>query len=155
MLKSTRFSAPMWREMAQSGNTRRGRCNGSKKVGLIGMPRREHVSTSHVERHNLTIRMQMRLLSGSRTPTARKPRITLTQSPCSSCTTTTAASTRRSRRTRPSRWDCPTTSGRSRNCWGYWIETLPVPILGAELRYLQDGVVQIAMVDVGQTPVRP
>jgi len=37
-----------------------GKCNGTKKVAQIGLPAREHVSTSYVERHNLTIRMQMR-----------------------------------------------------------------------------------------------
>jgi len=34
--------------------------NGSKKVKQIGLPAKADICTSHVERHNLTIRMQMR-----------------------------------------------------------------------------------------------
>jgi IS1 family transposase len=37
-----------------------GKVNGTKKIPQIGLPDREHVSTSYVECHNLTIRMQMR-----------------------------------------------------------------------------------------------
>ena len=37
-----------------------GKVNGSKKTALIGLPNKADICTSHVERHNLTIRMQMR-----------------------------------------------------------------------------------------------
>ena len=35
-------------------------CTGAKKQRVVGLPRKEHVSTSYVERQNLTMRMHMR-----------------------------------------------------------------------------------------------
>ncbi len=35
-------------------------CTGAKKVRIAGMPDKKHVSTSYIERQNLTMRMHMR-----------------------------------------------------------------------------------------------
>ncbi|MCH8147906.1 MAG: IS1 family transposase [Planctomycetes bacterium] len=37
-----------------------GKCNGTRKVPYFGLPDREHISTSYVERQNLTLRMGQR-----------------------------------------------------------------------------------------------
>ncbi|MEK6798215.1 MAG: hypothetical protein AABZ12_04560, partial [Planctomycetota bacterium] len=37
-----------------------GKCNGSKKIPVIGLPDRDYISTSYIERQNLTLRMSQR-----------------------------------------------------------------------------------------------
>jgi hypothetical protein len=47
-------------------------CLGTKRVGVIGDPESEHVSTSYVERQNLNMRMGMRASRGLRMLSARR-----------------------------------------------------------------------------------
>jgi len=81
-------------------------------------PDPQHISTSYVERQNLTIRMSMRRFTRATIALARKLRTTLQRWPSTSCITTSGGCIRRSASHRPWKRALAITSIASRKSWG-------------------------------------
>ena len=112
------------RHRSRAANTARRSAPGRSAASLKGDPDPDRISTSYVERQNLTMRMGMRRFTRLTNGFCRKLRTWRTPSPCTSCTTTSPVRTAAEgalSRGRP-RWrrGWPITSGRwkrSRRCW--------------------------------------